>query len=99
TNFMDLGFDSLLMLQVQQALETATEVTLPPTVLFEHPSIQRLSAHLAEAHGEAVRRHLGPVGPAPATVLPPAPAPPAPSPPLETSPASPAAAAAPAFGG
>ncbi len=71
TNFMDLGFDSLLALQVQQVVETATEVTLPPTVLFEHSSIERLSAHLAEKYGEAIRRHLGSAGPAPASVLPP----------------------------
>jgi acyl transferase domain-containing protein/acyl-CoA synthetase (AMP-forming)/AMP-acid ligase II/acetylornithine/succinyldiaminopimelate/putrescine aminotransferase/predicted amino acid dehydrogenase len=59
TNFMELGFDSLLALQVQQAVETAADITLPPTVLFEHPSIEHLSAHLSQAHSEAVRRHLG----------------------------------------
>ena len=44
----ELGLDSLMALEVRNALGRVVGRTLPPTLLFEHPTIDRLVGYLAE---------------------------------------------------
>ncbi|NBD13838.1 type I polyketide synthase [Corallococcus silvisoli] len=44
--FTDLGMDSLLALELRKGLETSLGRPLPPTLVFEHPTISQLAAHL-----------------------------------------------------
>jgi acyl transferase domain-containing protein/acyl carrier protein len=55
TNFMDLGFDSILALQIRKALCEASGVELDNTLLFRYPSVVELARYLASslAHVEA----------------------------------------------
>nr|WP_223184577.1 non-ribosomal peptide synthetase [Streptomyces sp. CBMA152] len=52
SNFVDLGFDSIRLTQLAHQLSDRVGVRLLPTVLYDHPSIERLVEHLA---GEDVR--------------------------------------------
>ncbi|MFI6692710.1 SDR family NAD(P)-dependent oxidoreductase [Streptomyces sp. NPDC050433] len=45
--FRDLGFDSLAVVGLVQALSAATGTELPATVLFDHPTPEALTRHLA----------------------------------------------------
>lgn len=45
---LELGLDSLLMLQLRARLEQAFGVRLEPAALFSHPTIDRLARHLFE---------------------------------------------------
>ncbi len=56
-----LGVDSFINMEVLEALQ-ATLGPLPRTLLFEHPTVARLSAHLIENHGEALARLQGRAG-------------------------------------
>jgi polyketide synthase PksN len=47
THFMDLGFDSILALQLRTVLQQTLGIELESTVLFRYPSIAELSAYLA----------------------------------------------------
>jgi acyl carrier protein len=49
--FFDLGMDSLLAMDLRARLEAALDDTLPPTLTFDHPTTERLAAHLAERIG------------------------------------------------
>ncbi|MEV4995836.1 type I polyketide synthase [Streptomyces niveus] len=45
--FRDLGFDSLAVVALVKALSAATGTELPATILFDHPTPEALTRHLA----------------------------------------------------
>ncbi|MBB6170278.1 acyl transferase domain-containing protein/acyl carrier protein [Nocardiopsis mwathae] len=59
--FSDLGFDSLMAVELRNGLKDEIGLRLPTTLIFDHPTPQRVARHiLAEVSGEvdeaAVRR-------------------------------------------
>jgi hypothetical protein len=44
---VDQGFTSLLALELHRVLEAATSRTLPPSLLYNYPSIRRMAALFA----------------------------------------------------
>lgn len=78
TNFMDLGIDSVALVQLAQEVEKEVQVELYPTLFFEYQNIRELAAYFAREHGERFSAFLGKSNPS--TVPEPGPATPAPSP-------------------
>ncbi|XDJ36301.1 MAG: SDR family NAD(P)-dependent oxidoreductase [Burkholderia sp.] len=52
----DYGFDSITLTELTHRLNRQFELELVPTVLFEHPTIAKLTAHLLESFPEALAR-------------------------------------------
>ncbi len=44
----DLGLDSLMAIELKNRLEANLELTLQPTLLFDHPTLEALGGYLAE---------------------------------------------------
>jgi acyl carrier protein len=44
----DLGFDSLMAIELRNSLSAIAGRSLPPTLLFEYPTIESLNAYLAQ---------------------------------------------------
>jgi aryl carrier-like protein len=51
TNLFHYGLDSIQAAQVRRGLERATGRTLPPTLLFDHPTLEQLAVYLASGDG------------------------------------------------
>ncbi|MGE0538358.1 MAG: SDR family NAD(P)-dependent oxidoreductase [Pirellulales bacterium] len=55
TNFMDLGFDSILALQIRKALCEDSGSDLDSTVLFRYPSVAELARYLTSTPEHALK--------------------------------------------
>jgi polyketide synthase PksM/rhizoxin synthesis polyketide synthase/nonribosomal peptide synthetase RhiB len=63
-NFADYGADSIISVELIGALNVRFNITLKPTILFSHPTVERLADHLASHHAvrvEAVAQAEAPV--------------------------------------
>jgi len=51
TPFAELGIDSLIAMELAQELEAHLARDLPVTILFDHPTIERLARFLGDGGG------------------------------------------------
>ncbi|MEU9455872.1 type I polyketide synthase [Streptomyces sp. NPDC048277] len=58
-SFIELGFDSLMAVQVRNRLSMALRLRLPAAVLFEHPTAEELARHVLGLLGELPDRSSG----------------------------------------
>ncbi|MEZ3181299.1 SDR family NAD(P)-dependent oxidoreductase [Streptomyces pimonensis] len=54
--FADLGVDSILIASIVVRLEKTTGAPLDPSVVLEHPTVERLARHLVRVHREGLAR-------------------------------------------
>jgi acyl carrier protein len=45
--FFKLGMDSMMTVELRRRLEAALDLSLPPTIAFEYPTVESLARHLA----------------------------------------------------
>src|SRR6185436_565069 len=50
--FFDMGFDSMMAVELRNQLERRLARALPATLAFDHPTIQRLAVHLSSLIGD-----------------------------------------------
>ncbi|MFD7646091.1 SDR family NAD(P)-dependent oxidoreductase [Streptomyces albidoflavus] len=74
TPLSDLGIDSIVAVELTNQLNDALGVVLKTLVVFEHPTVDALTAHLVERYGETPAPDPVP-GPAPVSTPVPGPAP------------------------
>jgi acyl transferase domain-containing protein/NADP-dependent 3-hydroxy acid dehydrogenase YdfG len=57
-NFMEMGIDSVGLVQVAQDLERELGIELYPTLFFEYQNIRDLARYFSEEHGESFAAHF-----------------------------------------
>ncbi|MEV7084162.1 SDR family NAD(P)-dependent oxidoreductase, partial [Streptomyces sp. NPDC093516] len=60
--FTEQGFDSLTVVELRNHLASATGLTLPPTLLFDHATPEALAAHLHQRLDAEPQRAAAPAG-------------------------------------
>jgi acyl carrier protein len=55
-DFSDMGIDSLLAVDLRNRLEASLAITLPATLVFDHPDLASLIDHLAQLMTRADQR-------------------------------------------
>ncbi|MFI8931749.1 amino acid adenylation domain-containing protein [Streptomyces sp. NPDC053474] len=61
SGFHDLGLDSIRLTQLAHRLAERLGTSLQPTVLYDHPSVRRLTDHLVHDTGVQLPEPVGPV--------------------------------------
>jgi acyl transferase domain-containing protein/tryptophanase/pimeloyl-ACP methyl ester carboxylesterase/acyl carrier protein/SAM-dependent methyltransferase len=88
-DLMEIGFDSISLTELVNAVNEIFDLDLLPTAVFESATLGGFAGYLAEQHGDAVARAVRPAGPADSTATDPVPMPaPAPQPAQNPAPAA-----------